>query len=190
MYSRNFKNNIIKFAIITAILIGSLAYLNSFMNESIAVNTLNNYDRKTNVESANKSQGKVKTVNGKPLMFFHPTCGGVVTSSFGERWGKFHKGIDIGKSLGDDVLSCLDGTVKSKFYEKDGYGNIIIIDHGNGLESRYAHLNGFNVNVGDKVEGGSKIATVGNTGRSTGPHLHFEMRINDKPINPQNYIGE
>lgn len=189
MDSRILKKHIIKIALMGAVLVGGLVYLNYFMNRSISVSALNNCENNTKVQSSNKIEGEAKTVNGKTLMFFHPTNGGIVTSSFGERWGKFHKGMDISKDLGNNVLACLDGTVKSKFYEKDGYGNIVILDHGNGLETRYAHLDGFNVNVGDKVIGGEKIATVGNTGRSTGPHLHFEIRIDDKPINPQNYIG-
>lgn len=189
MYSRILKKHIIKIALIGVVLIGGLIYLNSFMNSSIAANASNNNINNATVKNNKKLECEAKTVNGKTLMFFHPTNGGVVTSSFGERWGKFHKGMDISKELGNDVLACLDGTVKSKFYEKDGYGNIVILDHGNGLESRYAHLDGFNVNIGDVVKGGDKIATVGSTGRSTGPHLHFEMRIDDNPINPKNYIG-
>ncbi|MGL4847364.1 MAG: M23 family metallopeptidase [Clostridium sp.] len=179
MDSYLFKKGIIKVLFVATFIIGIACILSSFKDEAIAVNA-------TNTKETYKGESKV--VNGRNVMFFHPTHGGVITSAFGERWGKMHKGLDISRASGDDVVACLDGVVKSRFFEAEGYGNVVIIDHGNGYESRYAHMSSFNVNVGDKVKGGSKVGSVGSTGKSTGPHLHFEIRVNDKPINPENYI--
>ncbi|MCR6516187.1 peptidoglycan DD-metalloendopeptidase family protein [Clostridium sp. LY3-2] len=119
-----------------------------------------------------------------------PTKDGVLTSEFGSRWGRMHNGIDIGNELGKPVYSAFDGKVKKVFYEQYGYGNAVIIEHSDGLETRYAHLNNYNVKEGDTVKKGEKIGEVGNTGRSTGPHLHFELRKNDNPVNPLKYIEQ
>ncbi|MGL5649822.1 MAG: M23 family metallopeptidase [Clostridium sp.] len=174
------RKNILKGLFTTILVIGIVCILGNFKEEAVAVNAVNvneNY------------KGESKNVNGRNVMFFHPTHGGVVTSAFGERWGKMHKGLDISRNSGDDVVACLDGVVKSRFYEEEGYGNVVILDHGNGYESRYAHMSSFNVNIGDKVKAGNKVGSVGSTGKSTGPHLHFEIRVNDKPIDPEKYIG-
>lgn len=176
MYSHNFKKVLLLIGIsFLAFMGGALLTKDKAISVSVSKST-----KKVEMES--------RKVNGRSVNFYHPTNGGIVTSAYGKRWGKMHKGMDISRELGTDVVACLDGTVKSRFYEKDGYGNVVIIDHGNGVESRYAHLNSFNVKIGDKVKAGNKIASVGSTGRSTGPHLHFEVRINNKPVNPDNYI--
>lgn len=118
-----------------------------------------------------------------------PTRGWVVTSSFGLRWGKNHNGMDIAGEIGDPVLATFDGVVRQRFYDT-GYGNVIFLQHGNGMETIYGHLNGFNVVSGQSVKKGDLIGFVGNTGQSTGPHLHFELRVNGKAVDPKNYIHE
>ncbi|WP_297638523.1 M23 family metallopeptidase [uncultured Clostridium sp.] len=178
MYSDYFKKNIVKVTILFVFFIGGLSLISS----------LNAYGEEIDTNNQKAEYKESKMVNGKAVMFFHPTQGGTISSAFGERWGKFHKGIDIPKNMDTSVIACLDGKVKNVFYEAEGYGKIVILDHGNGLESRYAHLNSYNVKIGDTVKAGEKIANVGTTGRSTGPHLHFEIRLNDEPINPQKYI--
>lgn len=117
----------------------------------------------------------------------HPTKGGYITSEFGRRWGRNHNGIDIAHNTGDPVYASMDGVVKEASY-KYSYGNKILINHGEGLETIYAHLDSFNVKVGDVVKKGDLIGRVGNTGNSTGSHLHFELRVNGEPINPKKYI--
>lgn len=117
----------------------------------------------------------------------HPTRGGQITSNFGRRWGKDHNGIDISHNIGDAVYAASDGVVTECGYV-NGYGNKITISHGNNIKTVYAHLSKFNVSIGDKVKEGDLIGKVGNTGNSTGPHLHFELRINGAPIDPINYI--
>lgn len=114
---------------------------------------------------------------------------GRITSRFGDRKdpirgrSDFHDGIDIANSLGTDVRAAGKGVVKFSSY-KSGYGRLIVIDHGNGYKTLYAHNSKLLVNVGDKVEKGQIIAKMGSTGRSTGSHLHFEIHLNGKPINP------
>ena len=112
---------------------------------------------------------------------------GSISSSFGMRWGKMHKGIDIAASFGATINAVLDGTVNYAAWQ-DGYGNVIKINHGGGIETTYAHCSVINVKKGEVVKLGEKIGEVGSTGNSTGPHLHFEVRENGEPINPQKYI--
>lgn len=112
---------------------------------------------------------------------------GSISSPFGQRWGKMHKGIDIAASFGEPISAALDGNVSYEGWET-GYGNVIKIDHGDGIETIYAHCSVITVKKGETVSRGAKIGEVGSTGNSTGPHLHFEVRENDVPINPQEYI--
>lgn len=114
---------------------------------------------------------------------------GIVTSRFGSRWGSTHKGIDIGAPKGTPVKAVAGGTVTvSSYGYNGGYGNYVIISHGNGVQTVYGHCNTLNVTVGQTVSQGETIATVGNTGRSTGNHLHLEIRVNGVAQNPQNYL--
>ena len=106
---------------------------------------------------------------------------------FGGRAYEFHPGMDIDGERGDEVLAPANGTVISAGY-KGGYGNMVEIDHGNGLTSRYGHMSKIETEVGKHITRGDLIGQVGSTGRSTGPHLHFEVRLNDKPINPRLFL--
>lgn len=114
---------------------------------------------------------------------------GSVTSRFGARWGRSHKGIDIGASKGTPIYAAAAGTVTTASYGYGGgYGNYVIISHGNGVQTLYGHCTTLNVSVGQKVSQGQQIATVGSTGNSTGNHLHLEIRVNGIAQNPQNYL--
>lgn len=119
--------------------------------------------------------------------FAKPITRGVVTSEFGWRWGRRHNGIDIGLATGSDVKAA-DGGVVVFSGTKGGYGKCVIIDHGANLRTLYAHNNKLYVRKGDKVFKGQTIAASGNTGVSTGPHLHFEIQKNGTPVNPRNYL--
>jgi murein DD-endopeptidase MepM/ murein hydrolase activator NlpD len=110
-----------------------------------------------------------------------------VTSEFGARWGRNHNGIDLGCPTGSPVRAADGGTVTQAGYA-GSFGILVVIDHQNGMETYYAHNSSLEVSVGDKVFQGQKIANSGNTGRSTGPHCHFEIRVNGSPINPRNYL--
>lgn len=116
-----------------------------------------------------------------------PVAGGVVTSGFGSRWGKVHHGIDIALPQGSEIRAADNGNVY--FAGANGsYGNIVKIDHGNGMQTYYAHCSRLLVSAGQRVERGEQIALVGSTGRSTGPHLHFEVIINRNSIDPSGLI--
>ena len=117
-----------------------------------------------------------------------PTRGGLMTSGYGERWNSFHKGIDIAGNTGDDVLVSMDGEVIYAQYNEGGYGNLIMVKHEDNMVTYYGHLSEFYVKLGDKVKKGDIIGAIGSTGFSTGPHLHFELRVDDEPVDPTNYI--
>jgi murein DD-endopeptidase MepM/ murein hydrolase activator NlpD len=106
---------------------------------------------------------------------------------FGGRAYEFHPGMDIDGERGDLVTASADGTVVKAGYT-GGYGNMVEIDHGNGLVTRYGHMSKLDVEIGDKVTRGQLLGLIGSTGRSTGPHLHFELRLNDRPINPRHFL--
>lgn len=115
---------------------------------------------------------------------------GTVSSRFGSRGysrSSVHTGVDISASSGTGIRSVAPGIVTYAGY-KGSYGNLLIIDHGNGVQSYYAHCSALYVGEGQSVDSNTTIAAVGSTGNSTGPHLHLELRINGSPVNPQNYL--
>lgn len=118
--------------------------------------------------------------------FMTPTVGRL-TSPFGPRWGRFHYGVDLANATGTNVVAA-DGGVVTRVGMAGSYGNLIIIDHQNGTSTRYAHLSAYNVKVGDVVQKGQSIGKIGSTGRSTGPHLHFEVRVGGVAKNPLDFI--
>ncbi len=107
-----------------------------------------------------------------------------ITSNFGPRWRRMHYGTDLKVEIGDTIYAVCDGKVRIKNFERRGYGNYLVLRHNNGLETVYGHLSDFLVDADEVVKKGQPIALGGNTGRSTGPHLHFETRFMGKPINP------
>lgn len=114
-----------------------------------------------------------------------PSRGGV-TSMFGKRRYRYHYGIDLRVNIGDSILSAFSGKVRIIDYESHGYGHYVVIRHNNGLETVYAHLSQVLVTLNQEVRAGDVIGYGGNTGRSTGPHLHFEARYMGNAINPAN----
>ncbi|MGA8865543.1 MAG: M23 family metallopeptidase [Candidatus Sulfotelmatobacter sp.] len=118
---------------------------------------------------------------------------GQITGSFGERIdpfngeGAFHSGVDIGSSYGHPIVAPADGVVTFADF-LGGYGKMVMLDHGHGISTRYGHLSGFSVTLGEHIHRGDTIGYVGLSGRSTGPHLHYEVRINDTPVNPYKYL--
>ena len=112
---------------------------------------------------------------------------GPITSPFGMRWGSLHPGIDIGAGMGTPIHAAASGRVIVAAYS-GGYGNLIVIDHGNGLATAYAHQSSMAASVGQQVAQGQVIGYVGSTGFSTGPHLHFEVRVNGSPVDPLGYL--
>ncbi len=118
---------------------------------------------------------------------------GWVTSDFGSRPDPYtaqqvmHAGLDIAGPHGKEVVSPADGTVVFAGLE-GGYGNVLVVDHGYGIKTRYGHLSSIKVKAGERIKRYDAIATLGNTGRSTGPHLHYEVRVNGIPQNPRKFI--
>ena len=116
-----------------------------------------------------------------------------ISSGFGFRVdpftgaGAFHPGLDFRGPIGAPIYAAARGTV-SFVGQRSGYGNCVEIDHGNGLITRYAHMSGFRTTIGKAVQPGEVIGLIGSTGRSTGPHLHFEVRIHDRPVNPRPFL--
>jgi murein DD-endopeptidase MepM/ murein hydrolase activator NlpD len=120
---------------------------------------------------------------------------GHLTAGFGERMdpfsgeGAFHTGVDIASQYGDAVRATADGIV-IEAGDRAGYGRIVVIDHGFGLTTWYGHLSSFSVLVGEQLKRGDAVGNVGVSGRSTGPHVHYEVRINGAPVNPMRYLRQ
>ena len=116
-----------------------------------------------------------------------------ISSGFGYRRDPFrgtaamHSGLDFRAPMGSPIHAAADGRVAFVGW-KNGYGKVVEIDHGAGLVTRYAHMSRFNAQVGAKVTAGDVIGAIGSTGRSTGPHLHFEVRINNNAVNPRPFL--
>jgi len=112
---------------------------------------------------------------------------GPVTSGFGVRWGRMHEGIDIAVGEGTPVRAAAAGTVIYAGW-MSGYGNLVAVDHGNGLSTAYAHNSSLAVSVGQSVAAGEVVSYSGNTGNSTGPHVHFEVRVDGSAVDPLGYL--
>lgn len=110
-----------------------------------------------------------------------------MTSGFGTRWGRLHAGTDFAAPIGTPIYATADGVVIEAGWSS-GYGRLVKIQHEFGIETRYAHLNAIRVEVGQRVSRGDRIGDMGNSGRSTGPHLHYEIRVGGEPVNPMIYI--
>jgi murein DD-endopeptidase MepM/ murein hydrolase activator NlpD len=132
--------------------------------------------------------GAGTTGNGQPSAagLIWP-CDGVVVSGFGMRWGRMHEGIDIGCAYGMPNRAAASGTVIYAGW-LGGYGNLVVVDHGSGLSTAYAHASSILVSVGQSVSQGETVSLVGSTGNSSGPHLHFEVRVNGVAVDPLPYL--
>lgn len=136
------------------------------------------------VPGARPEREAVLAVRGE--LYRWPTRGRI-SSPFGYRWGGFHTGIDLATGTGTPVTATRGGRVTHAGW-RGSYGYLVIVSHGGGMSSYYAHLSAITVNVGQNVSQDTLIGRVGSTGRSTGPHLHFEIRENGDPHNPMNYL--
>lgn len=162
--------------------------------QGINLNSLNFYSEKDEFAlfpvkalSALPSQTTLIVANAH-VSFFNMPFNGVITSHFGWRDGRMHQGIDIDLKKGDKVQAAFDGKVRVAKLQ-GGYGNVVVIMHPNGLETVYAHLSKLHVKPGDIVRSGDVIGLGGNTGRSTGSHLHFEIRYQGYALNPAMIIS-
>lgn len=174
-------------------------YYNTMLAKSKAINTgampaidiYGDFDEENvftiTPENEFPEEQKICIVSDSLGKYAHPKCG-PVNSGFGWRDGRMHKGIDIDLEKGQPVLAAFDGMVRVA-RRQGAYGNVVIIRHYNGLETVYAHLSKIKVKPGQKVEAGSLVGLGGSTGRSSGPHLHFEVRFKGQAINPANIIS-
>ena len=166
--------------------------INAVDTNSIEVATLNvesaAKELREKQEENNEEDSSLAVVNDIKLSVL--PVSGRITSRYGERSSlrrSTHTGLDIACVTGTDIKVVSNGTVTFSG-KKGSYGNLIIVDHGNGVETWYGHCSKLYKKVGESVEAGDVIAAVGSTGNSTGPHLHFEIRINGNTVNPQNYV--
>ncbi len=154
--------------------------------------TISEYDSKkyTVKEMKNRviEKGTKKAPEGITKGFFINPSEGVLTSPFGPRWGRMHKGIDISDAEGTPIYASDGGKVTYSGW-MDGYGYLIVIDHGNRYKTYYAHCSALHAEEGEYVTQGQHIADMGSTGRSTGTHLHFEVRYDDVPEDPEKYVN-
>lgn len=133
-----------------------------------------------------RSGGFGGAVGGR-VLFFRPLVA-PMGDGFGMRWGRMHQGIDFTASMGARVGAAGRGVVSYAGSSVGGYGNLVIVDHRLGYQTYYAHLSRVTSYVGEPVTGGTRVGLVGSTGYSTGPHLHFEVRLNGTPINPMSRL--
>lgn len=138
------------------------------------------------IRAAQEGAGSTGTGQPSAAGFIWP-CDGVVVSGYGMRWGRLHEGIDIGCGYGTPNRAAAAGTVIYAGW-LGGYGNLVVIDHGNGLSTAYAHATSIVVSVGQVVAQGETVSLVGSTGNSSGPHLHFEVRVNGVAVDPLLYL--
>lgn len=170
------------------------AKINSFANdvrrrEALQDNELFNYNFES--QSVNAYAGlEVPASQNIDVTGFVVPVRGQLTSPYGwrPRFGRMHRGVDLNLHVGDSVVSAFDGKVRVVKYQAGGYGHYIVVRHDNGLETVYGHLSRTLVRPGQRVRAGQLIAKGGNTGRSTGPHLHFETRFMGLAINPEAII--
>ena len=147
------------------------------------------YDREQlqeTVQVAAIAQIVKRGTKSKPT-YMYPCTNWPITSRYGYRWGRLHAGTDVGVPTGTTVRASRAGQVTVAGW-LGGYGNCVMIDHGDGVTTVYGHLSEITVSVGEYVDQGERVALSGNTGRSTGPHLHFEIRINGSAVDPEPYL--
>lgn len=177
--------------------------LESFDNSELVIKTAEKLDvlsKQTYIQAKSYDEVMKMAMNKEELVASMPAIMPISNKSLkstASGWGyrihpiykikQFHYGMDFTANIGTPVYATGDGTVKDVQSIGGGYGKWILIDHGFGYETLYGHLNGFNVKIGDKVKRGSVIGFVGNSGTSTGPHVHYEVHRNGDPVNPQYY---
>lgn len=153
---------------------------------TVAKNKTNKYEATGSVNTATTTSGGKANIG---VALIRPVSG-TITSRFGARSSirvSSHTGLDIAASTGTPIAAAASGTVTFSGY-KGSYGNMIVISHGNGVQTYYGHCSKLHVSAGTQVSQGQSIAAVGSTGNSTGPHLHLEVRVNGVAYNPQNYV--
>ncbi|NVO01425.1 MAG: peptidoglycan DD-metalloendopeptidase family protein [Bacteroidetes bacterium] len=159
-----------------------------FTNDTLYKDWDNKMIRYPNFDIAKKNDTtSIILENGTDQFYVHPIKS-FITSNFGFRGRQFHYGIDLALHIGDTIKCAFDGVVRIQKYDRRGYGNVIVVRHHNGLETLYGHLSVPLVTINQPIKAGDIIGLGGSTGRSTGPHLHFEVRYLGAPLNPNDLI--
>lgn len=159
-----------------------------FTNDTLYKDWDNKMIRYPNFDIAKKNDTtSIILENGTDQFYVHPIKS-FITSNFGFRGRQFHYGIDLALHIGDTIRCAFDGVVRIQKYDRRGYGNVIVVRHHNGLETLYGHLSVPLVTINQPIKAGDIIGLGGSTGRSTGPHLHFEVRYLGAPLNPNDLI--
>ncbi|MDQ1643907.1 MAG: hypothetical protein QOI35_565 [Cryptosporangiaceae bacterium] len=156
---------------------------------SAALDSATNTTRIASDTRASRAQRRAGTPLPQTVPEWIKPAEGPLSSPFAMRWGVMHKGDDLAAPYGSIVRAASAGVVQFADWN-GGYGKLVIINHGNGLTTRYGHNSAFLVKVGQHVDAGTPISKVGSTGYSTGPHCHFEVRVNDVPIDPLPFMRE
>lgn len=166
------------------VVVSDVSYINGEESGRKVINTTVIKNPITEVIMVGSKPVPTKAATG---IFRRPTGACIMSSNYGYRHSEFHTGVDFALSYGSPVVAADGGTVSFAGW-KGGYGKLIIISHGNGLQTYYGHNSSLLVSTGQKVAKGEQIARIGSTGRSTGPHCHFEVRLNGRHVNPWRYI--
>ncbi len=167
--------------------------LNELIETEEAVSTLYEEKKvttKVRVSSTNTSVATAGSKSGPSIgiSFAYPVSSPVISSRFGQRWGRKHQGVDFSAPTGTNIYASAAGTITFAGWNSGGYGYLVIISHGNGVQTYYGHCSSILCSVGQTVSKGDLIAKVGSTGNSTGPHCHFEIRVNGVAYNPELYL--
>ena len=136
---------------------------------------------------ASRDRSPAATVEGLASRGFARPGAGRLTSGYGRRWGRLHAGIDLASGIGSPIRAAAGGRVESSGWE-GGYGRAVRITHSDGTVTLYGHMSALLVDSGERVEAGQLVGREGNTGQSTGPHLHFEVRVDGTPVNPLTWL--
>jgi len=144
-------------------------------------------DRSVCAAAAEEDACRAVYASRSGIRYLWPTAG-TVSSLYGKRWGDFHWGLDIAADSGSPIIAAAAGWVMEAGWKNDAYGYTVMLDHGNGIQTLYAHASALAAKEGQRVEAGQLIAYVGSTGNSTGPHVHFEIRLDGVCVDPLQYL--
>lgn len=164
--------------------LATITRVNGVETDKKVISTVTLTEPVSRIEKIGTKEKPATTGSGS---FVNPS-GGILSSRYGQRWDRSHNGIDIAGTH-NSAIKAADGGIVTYAGWMDGYGNYVVIDHENGYQTAYGHCASLNVNVGDRVAKGHIIAKMGNTGRSTGTHLHFEVKKDGVFVNPLEYVG-
>lgn len=187
-YHKFNNTKIIVCVVIVLTILSLVLYFKKYIQAVVSIN-IKNIQENYSLIIINKTIPLIDvTLNYTDSKSFVLPLKGKITSGFGLRGKEFHQGIDIAASAGTPICAFMSGKVSFSGWNSGGYGYLVIIDHSNGIQTYYGHNSKILVKTGESVVKGQIISEVGSTGDATGPHCHFEIRINGVPVNPIRYL--